>query len=83
MQAWVKPYMWLHTGPWPVESGCYAGQSKCLDLWTAPTAHSVGPGQGRVVGGAVGGEGYRSCPPADPPPGPPAVVVPFGKVLVV
>lgn len=83
MQAQVKPHLWLHTGPWPVESGCQAGQRECLDLRTAPTGCSVGPGKGRVVGGAQGGEGELSCRPAYPPPRPPAVVVPFRKVLVV
>lgn len=43
----------------------------------------MGPGEGRVVGGAQGGKGHLSCHPAYPPPRPPAVIVPVAKVLVV
>lgn len=83
MQARVEPHLWLHARPWPVESGCQAGQRECLGLRAAPVGRSVGPGEGRVVGGAKGGKGKLSCHPAYPPPRPSAVVVPVRKVLVV
>lgn len=79
----MEPHLWLRTGPWPVKSGCQAGQRDCLDLRTAPTGRSVGSDEGRVVGGAQGGKGELSCHPAYPPTCPPAVVVAVRKVLVV
>ncbi len=54
----MEPHLWLHTGPWPVESGSKAGQRERLVSRTAPTGCSVGPGEGRVeVGRANGGKG--------------------------
>lgn len=79
----VKPDLRLHTCPWPIQCRCQEGQRKCLDLRTAPTGCSVGPGKCRVVGGTQGGEGELSRHPAHPPSCPPAVVVPIGKVPVV
>lgn len=75
-QARVKPHLRLHAGPWPVESGCQAGQRKCLDLRAAPIGCSVGPGKDRVVRGADGGKWELSCYPANSASCPPAVVVP-------
>lgn len=83
MHARVVPHLWLHTGPRPVQSGCQAGQRDRWGLRAAPIGRSVGPGEGRVVGGAQGGKGELSRHPAYPPPRPPAVVVPIRKVLVV
>lgn len=79
----MEPHLRLHTGPGPVESWCQGRQRERLDLRTAPTGGSVGPGEDGVVGGAQGGKGELYCHPAYPAACPAAVVVPVRKVLVV
>lgn len=87
MEAQVEPQLWVHTGPWPVESRCQAGQREWWGLWTAPTGRSVvlvlGAGEGRVVGGTQRGQRELPCHPAYPPPCPSTVVVSIREVLIV
>lgn len=86
IQAQVKPDLWMHVGPRPVESGGQARQRKHGGLGTAPAGHpvrAVCEGGGRVVGRGQGGEAELSCHPSRPPPRPPTMVVPFREVLIV
>lgn len=86
IQAQVKPDLWMHVGPRPVESGGQTRQRKCGGLRTAPTGHpvrAVCKGGGRVVGGVQGGQAELSCHPPCPSPCPPTMVVPFREVLIV
>ena len=76
----MEPHLWLNAGPRPVESGHQAGE--CRDLRTAPAGCSVGD-CGGMVGGGQGVKAELSCHPAYSPPCPPALVVPFRKVLIV